>query len=83
MQRCLTAEFFEARAILQMVFRGAVTIKEARELIGISEPQAQSLNAFIASDAKAGAVVGYTMRFRRAVLEEFERLLAHGRASRI
>ena len=70
-------ETIEAGAILRLVSIGTLTLDSARELISVPKPQADALKAFAATGGQAGGAIGYAVRFREKVLEEFERMIAN------
>jgi hypothetical protein len=69
-------ESIEARAIMRLVAIGTTTLEDARDLIGIPEPQEHVLRLFVAIAGKEGSSVGYAIAFRRKVMAEFEKLVA-------
>lgn len=71
-------ESIEARAIMRLVAIGTTTLDDARDLIAIPEHEEHVLRLFVAVAGKDGSSIGYAIRFRRKVMEEFEKLVAEG-----
>lgn len=68
----------EARALYRMVGHGGNTVESLRELIAVPPKIERVLLAFAQAYPEEAYSIHRTLRFRQAVLEEFERLVGAG-----
>lgn len=67
----------EARGLYRMLGAGS-TVEELRELIRVTPKTERTLRAFARKYAEDAHWIEATLKFRQAVLLEFERLVAEG-----